>query len=122
MNPANMTNINSRRDYTDTMQVEVYGNMTINNVPLFHSSINWLSGETYKLEKYLPSLYFEDYQEWQLNVEAKDGNGSIALHLACAGGHDHTAQVLLNNGADLEAKNENGSTALHRRKRRLYIR
>ncbi|MFK0569766.1 ankyrin repeat domain-containing protein [Endozoicomonas sp.] len=49
------------------------------------------------------------------DVNAKDQNGSTALHILCASGSVTTDRitVLLGAGADVNAKNQNGSTALH---------
>ncbi|GAX86287.1 hypothetical protein CEUSTIGMA_g13699.t1 [Chlamydomonas eustigma] len=45
--------------------------------------------------------------------EAKDKNGSTALHGAAENGHKDVVALLIEKGADKEAKNDSGLTALH---------
>ncbi|HEF5875829.1 TPA: ankyrin repeat domain-containing protein [Burkholderia cenocepacia] len=45
------------------------------------------------------------------NVNATDGNGRTALHLAATRGHLQTCRVLLDAGIDLAARNRDGDDA-----------
>ena len=51
------------------------------------------------------------FQNSNVNTHAKEA-GQTALMLAVSHGRLHTAQLLLNHGADLNARDEDGSTAI----------
>lgn len=43
------------------------------------------------------------------HIEAKDGNGEMALSLAAANGHEREGRLLMEEGSDIEAKDGNGN-------------
>jgi ankyrin repeat protein len=47
------------------------------------------------------------------NTNAKDENGSTALHEAALSGHVAVVLLLLEKGADIDTRNGRGETALH---------
>ena len=47
-----------------------------------------------------------------VQVDAKDGSGKTALHLACSEGHVKICQVLLNYGADITTVSEEKMTPI----------
>ena len=61
-------------------------------------------------------LLIQSSKEFGIDLNAKDNNGSTALHLACINGKTETVQMILKNwkefGIDIKAQNNQGQTAL----------
>ena len=49
-------------------------------------------------------------KETQIKIDAKDGSGNTALFKACDKGHIEIANLLINNGADVNFQNKEGTT------------
>ena len=62
-------------------------------------------------------LLIQSSKEFGIDLNAKDNDGSTALHWACSNGETETVQMILKNwkefGIDLKAQDNQGITALN---------
>jgi ankyrin repeat protein len=64
------------------------------------------------IRKVTPEEEFNLLLTMDIDLEAVDQDGNTALHLAVIRGQEHTAQALLQSGANVNAQNAEGKTAL----------